>query len=91
MAVYWRVEEEVDRPVAGSTFMLGVIITAAGERGVVHYLKKIKNYSSTSALFPTSYLLLWFSQLITLLATGLSKMTSEAMIEAIISSKYVVS
>lgn len=28
VAVYWRVEEEVDRPVAGSTFMLEVMITA---------------------------------------------------------------
>lgn len=34
-AVYWRVEEEVDSPVAGSSFMLGVIITAAGEGGAV--------------------------------------------------------
>lgn len=28
VAAYWRVEEVVDRPVAGSTFKLGVICTA---------------------------------------------------------------
>lgn len=33
VAVYWRVEEEVDSPVAGSSFMLGVMTTAAGDRG----------------------------------------------------------
>lgn len=33
VAVYWRMEEEVERPVAGSTLMLEVITTAAGERG----------------------------------------------------------
>lgn len=31
VAAYWRVEEVVDRPVAGSSFMLWVIITAAEE------------------------------------------------------------
>lgn len=41
VAVYWRVEEEVDRPVAGSTFMLEVMITAAGERGEVQDQKQI--------------------------------------------------
>lgn len=29
VATYWRVEAVVDRPVAGSSFMLGVISTAA--------------------------------------------------------------
>lgn len=32
VAAYWRVEEAVDKPVAGSTFMLGEMITAAKER-----------------------------------------------------------
>lgn len=31
VAAYWRVEEVVDRPVAGSSFMLGVIKMAAEE------------------------------------------------------------
>lgn len=32
VATYWRVDEVVDRPVAGSSFMLGVITTAAEEQ-----------------------------------------------------------
>lgn len=38
-AVYWRVEEVVDRPVAGSSFMLGVMITSAGAGGAERYNK----------------------------------------------------
>lgn len=53
VAEYWRVEDVVDRPVAASTFMLGVIIAAEDGRYSTDE-KPLAKFHAMGLLYQTS-------------------------------------